>query len=512
MEAENFTTEVPGSQALFGHVWTNDPNPPNGFSGPGAMITTPNSVAGSGTGYDIIAPLLNYSVQFSTPGTYYFWVRMRGVDWGSDSIHVGLNGTKVSSGENISVVGTNTYIWSNRRSIVIPTSGIHDLSVWMREDGAVIDKIVMTTDSSLPKPTGTGPTESQTTGTCGEAPVITAGCFNTFQATALNGTLMATDPDPISFSLDANNPMIANGVSANGAMITLNTITGDYTYTPNPAGPRGLDTFQFRVDDPTDFSIGTETVIVNPKVMPLGDSITLGVGGDVVANPALAIPAVSYRLELLNRLNTSNLPIEYVGELSSGSGAGLLPVGQRAHAGYSACQDFEIASGTANDCFNFIPPMTLTGIFDELEQNPADVVLLHIGTNPPVTDPDANDLGMILSEIRRWEVSANGNPIAVTVMQIINRLDRDQEANIMSFNSNVITLINTATAANLPTLPIIRGANVDMFTLFGGTTPIAALFADNLHPSQVGYDLIGSTLFSAITTDANRPSILQGCP
>jgi len=52
--------------------------------------------------------------------------------------------------------------WSNstrdnaRATLSVPTSGLHALNLWMREDGLYIDKIVVTTDPDY-VPTGTGP-------------------------------------------------------------------------------------------------------------------------------------------------------------------------------------------------------------------------------------------------------------------------------------------------------------------------------------------------------------------
>ncbi|UCD58273.1 MAG: hypothetical protein JSV16_03935, partial [Candidatus Hydrogenedentota bacterium] len=44
----------------------------------------------------------------------------------------------------------------------VSTAGIHTFNIWMREDGFVIDKIVLTSNSSY-TPISTGPPESQQT-------------------------------------------------------------------------------------------------------------------------------------------------------------------------------------------------------------------------------------------------------------------------------------------------------------------------------------------------------------
>jgi hypothetical protein len=47
-----------------------------------------------------------------------------------------------------------------RAFVDVPSAGIHTVSLWMREDGFSVDKIVLATDSAF-APTETGPAESQ---------------------------------------------------------------------------------------------------------------------------------------------------------------------------------------------------------------------------------------------------------------------------------------------------------------------------------------------------------------
>ena len=359
------------------------------------------------------------------------------------------------------------------------------------------------------------------------APSITAGCNTTpqfdrtqnifpFPLAQFLGALVCTDnetPNGISFSLDVNNPMVAGPILTNrgGTVMLTDVTTGAFTYTPPAAAPvagespRGLDSFQFRCDDPNTFSVGTETIIVNPAVMPLGDSITQGSGG---VNPPPVGDRIAYRLELLNHLNANGLAINYVGELVSG--ANLLPPGQNVHNGYGGSQDQHIAFG------NFATFPQLTGVFDELEQNPADIVLLHIGTNPAnqATDTDPSDVRSILTEIGRWEDSANGNPVSVVVAQIIDRLPSDP--NVAIRNQNVINMIQAGPGADPWPDQIIFGAEVDMLNalyLNGAPNPALYQMAVNvaIHPNQAGYDVMGGVWSNALT-GANQPAILQSCP
>ncbi|NNC68330.1 MAG: hypothetical protein HKN83_09885 [Gammaproteobacteria bacterium] len=351
------------------------------------------------------------------------------------------------------------------------------------------------------------------------APVITAGCSTTFEAGDYDpggffigvhtGTLTATDSDPISFSLDVANPMVAGPMpTANGGSVMLTDVTtGAFTYTPPAGGPRGTDSFPFRVDDPTSFSTDTQTVIVNPKIMPLGDSITQGVDG---FPPVVQADRIAYRLELLNQLNTAGFFIQYVGELTSG--INFLTAAQFLHNGYGACEDQHIAFGGCNASAD---GMLLDGIFAELDANPADIVLLHIGTNPAMVDTSAADTRTILTEIGRWEDSMNGNPVTVLVARIIDRLPADPA--VATRNANVDAMIAAGPMMGEPWPDqVIFGADVDMFNaLYSGGMPDPALYpmvvGTAIHPNQDGHDVMGGVWATALT-GPSKPAILQACP
>jgi aspartyl-tRNA(Asn)/glutamyl-tRNA(Gln) amidotransferase subunit A len=50
------------------------------------------------------------------------------------------------------------YQWMGGKKFEVPHAGLHKINIWMREDGAMIDKIVITTSGQLPK--DEGPAES----------------------------------------------------------------------------------------------------------------------------------------------------------------------------------------------------------------------------------------------------------------------------------------------------------------------------------------------------------------
>jgi hypothetical protein len=160
IESENFDLNI--SQGT--HDWVQFF--PSGYSGTAAMEAQPNTGTNNNTGYESSSPRLDFEVNFVYTGTHYVWIRGIGASGTDDSVHVGLDGAALASSDRITSVSSSTdWVWTQDTmdgvvaTVDVATSGVHTLNVWMREDGFVIDKIVLTTSASF-IPTGTGPTES----------------------------------------------------------------------------------------------------------------------------------------------------------------------------------------------------------------------------------------------------------------------------------------------------------------------------------------------------------------
>ena len=135
-------------------------------------IRLSSSVCQSGWHYFLISAALtcarlDYAFLAATAGTYYVWVRALGPNTSSDSVHMGLNGTATTSSVQLgNFYPTGSLVWSSTRNDVtdritvqITTPGKQTLNLWMRESGAIIDRILLTPDSTY-TPSGTGPAES----------------------------------------------------------------------------------------------------------------------------------------------------------------------------------------------------------------------------------------------------------------------------------------------------------------------------------------------------------------
>ncbi|MBI2621265.1 MAG: hypothetical protein HYW63_01295 [Candidatus Levybacteria bacterium] len=179
MEAESHDRNISRTHDGTEQRWQNDTTLDN-FSGDRAKKALPNvgSVALlNSSGVPSNSPEMIYNINFTQAGTYYIWTRSSGVDADTNSIHAGLDAVTQTNSSNLRTYfrgyqGLNT-IWrwyseksqdsATRASITIDTAGIHTFHIWMREDGAVVDKIVLTKDAAWqpPTPSDKGPVESQ---------------------------------------------------------------------------------------------------------------------------------------------------------------------------------------------------------------------------------------------------------------------------------------------------------------------------------------------------------------
>lgn len=148
-----------------------------------------------------VSPGIKYRINFTNPGTYYWFARSSYSNDQSDSYHLGMGdslviGTMMPYRE----IGTNwdTWGWGNTNNsnieatFNIPTAGVHDIVVYMREPNHRLDKIVLTTSpgdapSGLNEP---GPDETTYTGIKVSA---VDNSFNVYPNPATNQAIITFD-------------------------------------------------------------------------------------------------------------------------------------------------------------------------------------------------------------------------------------------------------------------------------------------------------------------------------
>lgn len=153
MEAENANSRTSGG----GKDWTNITlSGASGATSNNAIQSLANtgitaSAPGTGTpraDYQIVVPS-------GAASTFYVHLRAHGPSGSDDSVYLSVNGS-TSTYQTFNT--TAALDWKRATNTITLSPGTQTLTVWMREDGTVIDKIVINTSTTLP--TGTGPMES----------------------------------------------------------------------------------------------------------------------------------------------------------------------------------------------------------------------------------------------------------------------------------------------------------------------------------------------------------------
>jgi hypothetical protein len=120
----------------------------------------------------------------------------------ADALNVGLANDLTS----LTSFAPETWDWaSGFEELVIETSGVHTLTVWMREDGFRLDRLLLTTDTIF-IPSGFGPAETEQQGTDG-GPIVLVdrtivytydNLYRLTDAAYSTGDLYEYDYDPVS--------------------------------------------------------------------------------------------------------------------------------------------------------------------------------------------------------------------------------------------------------------------------------------------------------------------------
>ena len=108
---------------------------------------------GVNTGDNPDGPRLNYTVDFTTTGKHFIYIRHRARPNGN-SIKVFFNGALQEGHAALPLSTNNEWVYTRLdRTIDVPSPGRHTLSIGMREDGFELDHIMLSTNGNLDAPT-----------------------------------------------------------------------------------------------------------------------------------------------------------------------------------------------------------------------------------------------------------------------------------------------------------------------------------------------------------------------
>ncbi|OPX95323.1 MAG: Xanthan lyase precursor [Syntrophorhabdus sp. PtaB.Bin027] len=191
------------------------------------------------------------------------------------------------------------------------------------------------------------------------------------------------------------------------------------------------------------------------RVLPLGDSITLGVGSSDLS---------SYRKSLASMLDiNTNYSFDFVGSLNAGPET--FDNDHEGHGGWTASQ-------------------LAVNIFSWLRNNPAEIVLLHAGTNSLTISPSGVEA--ILNEIDRF------SPDTWVILALIINQD-PYNATVTIFNNNLLAMAQNR---------INNGDKIIIVDQEGALIYPDDL-ADPLHPNDEGYSKMAQVWETALEPLAN---------
>jgi len=208
------------------------------------------------------------------------------------------------------------------------------------------------------------------------------------------------------------------------------------------------------------------------QIMPLGDSITYDNNSADIGNPRPKNIRTAYRSHLWYMLQEAGIPTDFVG--SQVAGQAITPAFDADNEGHPGWTSYDISSS----------------VYQFLSANPADTVLLHIGTNDHESSIDG--VNAILDDIDRYEADSGTN-VRVLVAMIIPRYG---VANVVlhNFNGNLYDLVQS------------RIADGDMLTLvdmYHDAELIASNYSDSTHPNDSGYKKMATLWFNALIEPYN---------
>jgi lysophospholipase L1-like esterase len=204
------------------------------------------------------------------------------------------------------------------------------------------------------------------------------------------------------------------------------------------------------------------------RVMPLGDSITDGVG---------VTGGGSYRVGLWQRLANAGIATDFVGSLSNGPAS----LGDHDHEGHSGWRIDQIDAN-------------ITGW---IQQSNPRTILLHIGTNDIGQNYDVANAPARLSALID-KIRADAPQVQLFVAQLIPTANAANEQKTQTFN------------AALPAIIAQKGPLTHLVDMHSAIT--TADLADGLHPNAAGYDKMAAKWYSALQAVPGSLSTLTTPP
>ena len=227
-------------------------------------------------------------------------------------------------------------------------------------------------------------------------------------------------------------------------------------------------------------------------VMPLGDSITYD--NRINENRPVG-QRTAYRQQLWLDLQASGYAVDFVGSQIAGQDADPpFDPDNEGHPGWHADGD-PADTSIASHIY-----VWLKNLYDE--GHPADVILLHIGTNDISGGQDpadvASEIGQTLDEIQRYETD-KGVDVWVILARIISRTD-SLKAATTALNNQIQLIADARIAGGNKLIVVDMEKDAGLIYSIDSSPPYSGDMYDKLHPNISGYEKMAVKWFDGLLT------------
>ncbi|HYW95331.1 MAG TPA: GDSL-type esterase/lipase family protein, partial [Bacteroidales bacterium] len=236
------------------------------------------------------------------------------------------------------------------------------------------------------------------------------------------------------------------------------------------------------------------------KIMPLGNSITRGsmcVNGNIYYSCVLNADsnAIGYRYRLYNLLNAAGYNFDFVGKHSYGYAIFDDPD----NSGFDGIRSWQLADIMETGTSSSYNGQETPGPY--LNYYPADIILLHIGTNDVLAgSTSVADVSRILDAIDTYE-NVSGKPVIVFLATILSEKNYpcDTHSGTIAFNTNLAAMAQARiqNGDHIVLVDMECGAGLDYYNDL----------VDQVHPDEAGYSKMGDMWFQAINNFNSAPLI-----
>jgi len=240
---------------------------------------------------------------------------------------------------------------------------------------------------------------------------------------------------------------------------------------------------QWQARNKADASRSDESMYGVTKIMLLGDSITYDNRRKDMRPTGVRI---AYRRTLHDLLVSAGYAFDFVG--SEDGGDRYLGEEMDDNAGFPGITDDQLAVLISTGFAGHTSTQVTPGPY--LEAYPADIILLHIGTNHVEVSPD--DVEQILDHIRTSDPD-----VYIIMARIINRYPYDEVTT--TFNDNVEVMVTARADSRIIMVDMEDGAGIDYYTDMD----------DDLHPNYLGYNKMAAVWFEALSKLLSSPEYSQ---